>query len=307
MSRAVWMNRETRNDTDRSKFCIFVAADMGAISAFSTAAATLKRNHVLLGAAFIVTMFNFGFTAVTALFPPSLAGLISLPLSGLTLLLTPFFIGGLLAVAYEGLDGVSRVETFLDGGKANYLRLLGSMVLFGALFTALTIAVVIGVAVIAVFVVGMNVTGAGGGLAASGGGLAVVAVAGLLGFLILVLPMYFLQFYAPAIVVSDLGVVDSFKRSAGLVRQNLVSTLGYMLITGLIGVVAGVAGVFVTMFGELYGTTPGTESLFPEVGVAVLVPVVIVVVVVTTVLSAFGVAYQVAFYDDRLATLESLA
>ena len=276
---------------------------MGAISAFSTAAATLKRNHVLLGMAFLVTLFNFGFTAVTAVLPPSIAGLVSLPLSGLTFLLMPFFVGGLLAIAYEGLDGNGRFETFLDGGRANYLRLLGAMVLFGVLFSVITVAVVIGVGVVAVFVVGMNVTGAGGGLAASGGGLAVVAIAGLLGFLALVLPMYFLQFYAPAIVVSNLGVVESFERSAGLVRRNLVPTLGYMAISAVVGVVAGLAGVVVTVFGGIYAGTAGTEPLLPEVGVAVLVLVMVLVVGVTTVISAFGVTYQVAFYDDRLGSL----
>lgn len=276
---------------------------MGAISAFSTTVATLKRNHVLLGMAFLVTLFNFGFTAVTAVLPPSIAGLVSLPLSGLTFLLMPFFVGGLLAIAYEGLDGNGRFETFLDGGKANYLRLLGAMVLFGVLLSVVTVVVVIGVGVVAVFVVGMNVTGAGGGLAASGGGLAVVAVAGLLAFLALVLPMYFLQFYAPAIVVSNLGVVEAFKRSAGLVRRNLVPTLGYMAISAVVGVVAGLAGLVVTVFGGIYAGTAGTEPLFPEVGVAVLVLVMVLVVGVTTVISAFGVTYQVAFYDDRLGSL----
>ena len=276
---------------------------MGAISATSTAVGTLKRNRVLLGIAFIATLFNFGTTAVTAVFPPSIAGLISLPLSGLSFLVMPFFIGGFFAIAYEGLDGVARFETFLDGGKANYLRLLGAMVLFGVLLGVVAVAVVIVVAVVAVFAVGMNATGGGSALAASSGGLAVVAAVVLVGVLALLLPVFFLQFYAPAIVVSDLGVVDAFKRSAKLVRQNLVSTLGFMVIAAVVSAVAGLSGFVITAFGELYGSAPGAESLLPEVGVAVLVPAVVILVAVTTVASAFGVAYQVAFYDDRLTSL----
>lgn len=276
---------------------------MGAISAFSTAVATLKRNRVLLGAAFLVTLFNFGFTTVTAVFPPSMAGLISLPLSGLTLLLMPFFVGGMLAIAYEGLDGVARVETFLDGGKANYLRLLGAMVLFAVLFSVITVAIVIAVGVVAVFVLGMGFAEGGSSLAASGGGLAVVALVGLVGLLALLLPMLFLQFYAPAVVVSDLGVVDAFKRSAGLVRRNLVSTLGYTAIAALVGSVAGLAGLIVTTFTEVYSATGVTGGLFPEIGVGALGAVMVVSILVTTVVSAFGVAYQVAFYDNRLDSL----
>ena len=276
---------------------------MGAISAASTAVGTLKRNRVLLVGAFLVSLVNFGFTAVMAVLPPSVAGLISLPLSGLTFLFMPFFLGGLLAVAYEGLDGVARFKTFFDGGKTNYLRLLGSMVLFGVVFSVLAFAVIIAVAVVGVFALGMGLSEGGSALAASGGGLAVVALVGLVGVLVLLVPMFFLQFYAPAIVVSDLGIVDAFKRSAGLVRRNLVSTVGYMVIASVVGIVAGLAGLVVTLFGESYGGTPGIGTLLPEVGVAVLVPAIIVVVVVTTVISAFGVAYQVAFYDDRLASL----
>lgn len=272
---------------------------MGAISAASSAGGTIKRNGVLLGAAFVVAVVNFALTAVPMAFPPSMAGLVSLPLSGATLLLTPFFMGGLLAMADEGLDGSTQFGTFLDGGKANYLRLLGAMVLFAVLFAVLAFVIVLGIAVVGVFAIGVDST-AGGMATGSGGGLGVVLLLGLVGFFVLLLPMFFLQFYGPAIVVSDLGIVDGLKRSAGLVRRNLVSTLGYSMIAALVGVLAGIAGIPLTLSRELSGG--GTAGAFPEVslGLGLLAGVLVLSVAVTTVVSAFGVTYQVAFYEDRL-------
>lgn len=273
---------------------------MGAISALSTAVSTLKRNGVLFGAALLVTVVNFALALVPTAFSPPMAGLVSLPLSGLSLLVTPFFMGGLLAMADEGLGGTTRFDTFLEGGKANYLRLLGAMVLFAVLFAVLAFVVVLGVAVVGIFAIGVDSTG-GGLTTGSGGGIAVVLLLGLVGLLVLLLPMFFLQFYGAAVVVSDLGIVDSLKRSFGLVRRNLVSTLGYSLVAGFVGVLAGIAGIPVTLTSELYGGT-STAGAFPDVslGLGLLAGVLVLSLVVTTVVSAFGVTYQVAFYEDRL-------
>lgn len=276
---------------------------MGAIAAFSTAVGILERNRALLGVALVATVVNFGLASVTAVLPQPTAGLASLPLTGITYLVMPFFIGGMLAMADEGLDGVTRFDTFVAAGKANYLRLLVSMVLFGVAIGVLAFAVVIGVAVIGVFAIGVNATGAGSPMATMGGGLATIAVLGLVGFLLVMVPVFFLQFYAPAIVVSDLGVVESFKRSAGLVRRNLLSTLGYTAIVSLVGVVAGLAGAIVSTLGGLYGNGAEMTGALPDLGVGVLAVAAVVALVLTTLVSAFGVAYQVSFYTDRLDSL----
>ncbi|USZ68510.1 hypothetical protein NGM10_01925 [Halorussus salilacus] len=276
---------------------------MGAISSFSTAVGVLARSRALLGVALLASAANLGLAAVPATFPEPMAGLVSLPLTGITYLVLPFFVGGMLAMAEEGLDGVGGLGAFAAGGKSNYLRLLASMLLFGVVFGILAFVVMLGLAVVGIFVVGVNATGAGSSLAAANASVITMALLALVGLLVLMIPPFFLQFYAPAIVVSDLGVVESFQRSAGLVRRNLASTLGYSAIAGLAGSAAGVAGVVASLLGGTYGDTTTTGAAVPEVGLGVVAAAAVLTVVVTTLVSAFGVVYQVAFYTDRLDSL----
>ncbi|WP_157971769.1 DUF7847 domain-containing protein [Halorussus litoreus] len=276
---------------------------MGAISALSTAVQTLKRNTVLFAATFLVVLVNFAISGAMYALPPSTAGLASVPLSWASMLLTPFLMGGLLAMADEGLGGRTRLGTFLDGGRANYLRLLASMVLFGILLAVIGFAAVVGFAVLAVFTVGMSATGAAGSVTASSGSLVVLGVFAFVAAVVTFLPMFFLQFYGAAVVVSDLGPVDSFKRSSGLVRRNLLSTLGYSAVTivvgGTVGVVAGVASLVASLSFQSEQFS-GTELPLPELSLGAVAAAAIVAVVLTTVVSAFASVYQVAFYEDVL-------
>jgi len=268
---------------------------MGAISALSTTGRTLARNGVLIGAAVLVALVNLLPTGLSALLPPSAVGLVSLPLSGLSLLVTPFFMGGLLSMADEGLDGTARFGTFLAGGREHYLRLLAAMLLFAVAFLVILLAL----AVVGAFAVGASA----GSVATSGGSVAALAVAGVVALLAVGLPLFFLQFYAAAVVVSDLDVVASFERSAGLVRRNLVSTLGYSVVALALGAVGGVVGGVLTLLGGLAGQGAATGAEIPELGSGVLLAVGAVTVLVTALLSAFGATYQVAFYDDCLDSL----
>ncbi|WP_134670888.1 DUF7847 domain-containing protein [Halorussus marinus] len=280
---------------------------MGAISSLSTTGRTLARNSSLFGAAFVVTLVSFLPTGLSVLLPPPTAGVVMVPLSGLSLLVVPFLTGGLLSMAREGLDGTASFETFLAGGRKHYLRLLAAIVLFVVLFGA--IGAVLGMAAIAAFAVGVGA----GSAAITEASLVALAILGVLGVLAVGLPVFFLQFYAAAVVVSDLGVAASFKRSAGLVRRNLVSALGYSAVSLAIGAVGGLLGVFFTLFGGAgvespapgagAGAGPGVGTGVPEVAPGVLVAVGAAMVVLTALLSAFGVTYQVAFYDDCLDSL----
>ncbi|UPV73849.1 hypothetical protein M0R89_15045 [Halorussus limi] len=272
---------------------------MGATSALSTTGRTLKRNTALFAAAFVLTVISLAPSGVNALLPPVMAGLVSLLLSGVSLFVTPFFMGGLLSMADEGLSGTTRLGTFVRGGKANYVRLLGAMVLFGVLLTVVGFVVLVVGAVVGAVVFGISAGAAGQSLAGSGVSVVFLVLLVLLGALAFLLPVFVFQFYAAAVVVSDLGIVDSFKRSAAVVRRNLVSTLGYTVVVTAAGLVTGVASASVSLFTG-YGTS-GTAAT--EVGVAVLVPILLAVALVSTVVSAFGSVYQVAFYEDCLDSL----
>lgn len=276
---------------------------MGAISALSTTGRTLKRNGVLFVAAFVVTLVNGLPSGATLVVPESVAGLASIPLSLLTFVLSPFFLGGMLSMADEGIDGVTRFETFVAGGKANYFRLLATMVLFALLVGAIAALVTIAIAVVGIFVVGFNATGAGGPMVGSGESLAVLVLLGLVGLVAVLGPVFFLQFYAPAVVISELGVVDALKRSAGVVRRNFVSTLGYSVIAALVGLLAGIVGTGVG-FVSGFSAMGSMAASGPEFGYSVLAVIVFVSVVISTVISAFGSVYQVAFYEDCLDSLD---
>jgi hypothetical protein len=278
---------------------------MGAISALSTTSRTLKRNSVLFAIALIITLVSLAPSGISALLSPPVAWILSLPLSFLLFFLSPFFLGGLLSMASEGIDGTTRFETFVAGGKDNYIRLFGAMVLLAILFGAIAAIVTTGIAVTAVFVLGMNSAGAGGAMVGGAGSLGIVTLLGLLGALVVLLPMFLFQFYAPAVVVSDLGIVDSLKRSAGLVRRNLVSTLGYSAIIGLVGLVAGVSGAVVSMpSGFNRVGMASMASANPGLGIGFVVAALVVSVLVSTVVAAFGSVYQVAFYGECLESLD---
>lgn len=215
------------------------------------------------------------------------------------LLVVPFLMGGLLSMAHEGLGGTTGFGTLIRGGKENYLRLFGAMVLFSVFIGVVAVVTVIGVALVGAFAVGSTATGAAG--AASSGSIALVVAVGVASFAAVLLPTFFLQFYAPAIVVSDLGVVDAFRRSAGLVRQNFLSALGYTGISMLVGLVSGLgAFVLIGFGGALSGTaTAAPTTPLADASVGVLAVGLVVAVAVSTVIAAFASTYQVAFYDDR--------
>jgi hypothetical protein len=272
---------------------------MGTISALSTAGRTLKRNSVLVAIAFVVSLVNVAPSGVSTILPPSTAWLLSLPMYALIFFLGPFFMGGLLSMASEGIDGTTRLETFVEGGKENYLPLFGAMILFGIFFGILVGVVTVGIAVVGVFVVGMSSAGAGGAMAGGASSLGIVALLGLVGAFVMLLPVFFLQFYGPAIVVSDQGIVGSLKHSAGLVRRNLASTLGYSVVIGLVSLVGGAAGFLLSMASGA-GRIGATRMLSPEVGLGVAVAGLLVTALVSTVVSAFGSVYQVAFYEETL-------
>ncbi|WP_128478280.1 DUF7847 domain-containing protein [Halorussus pelagicus] len=272
---------------------------MGAISALSTTGRTLKRNGVLFAAAFVIMLVSLIPSGISAVLPPAAAALASMVGSGLSLLLTPFFTGGILSMAYEGLDGTTGFDTFVSGGKDNYVRLLGSMLLFSVLISIIGFTVLVVGAVIAIFVVGTGVSGAEQALTVSGGNFAILVVVGLLGALAFLLPVLFFQFYAPAIVVSDLDIGAAFKRSALLVRRNFVSTLGYLVVAVLVGLVSGISGIGVSVVAG-GGFAETTNAAGPELSLGLLAIVAVLVAVVSTVVSAFGSVYQVAFYDDCL-------
>lgn len=101
----------------------------------------------------------------------------------------------------------------------------------------------------------------------------------MIGTIFFIVPGIFLAvsfvFAQPAVILEDVGVLESFKRSWGLASGNRLQLFGLgVLVTILCGIVGGVigfVGVFVPLFGEyaVFAVT-GAASIF---GLAVLVGV----------------------------------
>ena len=257
---------------------------MAALKALPPAIRAVIRNPILV---VLVGLFGLVQLPQLALQPtqPILATMISLAMTGLVILVLPFFQGGLLGMADEALVGTTNLGTLLSTGKANYVTLL---LAYLALFA---VNVVIG------FVAMVSVIVGGIGLFAGDGqpgffALAVVAVLGVVFLLAYALVVFFVQFYAHAIVLSDSGLVAGFERSIGLVRSHLLSVLGYSFVV-MAGsfVFGGVAGV-----GSLVLSPQPTGFPVLDLSPAVLIGAAIVYVLSVAILGAFYATYSVAFY-----------
>lgn len=223
---------------------------------------------------------------------PTIGMLVSLGLSLVFLVATPFFQAGIIGMADEALDGRTSLNTFVDAGKSNYLSLLV------AYLALIAINFVLGMIGFFVVLAGSIFAFDGGGLASIPASvLAVVAVVVALVVLAYLLALFFLQFYGQAIVIDGFDAVDGLKHSVGVVRRHLASTLGYTLLLAVIGGVAGfVFGLasVVTSAGTM-GTTPPTVG-FAEPSLGVAVAVALLVVVLGTAFGGFFGIYSVAFY-----------
>ncbi|WP_255151375.1 hypothetical protein [Halorarius halobius] len=260
---------------------------MAVLSSLRRTPGALARNPIVFVPVFVLLLTQVPTMLLQATFP-ILASLVSLLVSLLFIVVVPFFQGGLIAMSDEALDGTTSLDRFVAAGKANYTSLLVAYLL---LLVANFVLGVVGF--LAAIVAGVAVfAGAGGpSLAAVG-----VLGAGLLLFLLAYLAVvFFIQFYGQAVVLDGHGAIDGLKHSVGVVRGNLLSSLGYSLLVGLLGLVAG--GVFgVASLLTTPEATAGTALAQPSPGV--LAGVGVVVLVVGTLFGGFFGVYSVAFYRE---------
>ncbi|MFB6129839.1 MAG: hypothetical protein ABEJ28_03350, partial [Salinigranum sp.] len=228
---------------------------MAAIQALQTALDALRRNPVL---------FLGGLILGAILLPQSALQLLQVPLAPfalqvVTFFVTPFVVAGLVGMADESLAGSTRLGTLTAVGRDRYVPLLLGNFVQLAIFVVFGVAFVI---VAVVWAVTMGASAAGGltpGAIGAGAVLGVLLVVGLL-VLVLIVVMFFIQFFAVAIVVDEEGPIEGFSASFGLVRRNLLSTLGYSIINFVVAVVATapVSGfVLYRTFSNINAAAPG--------------------------------------------------
>ena len=257
---------------------------MAALNSLRPAIRALIENPILI---VIVGLYGLVQLPQLALQPtqPIVAVIISLGITGVMLVVMPFFQGGLLGMADEALNGQTSLGTLVSEGKTNYVRLL---LAYLALFA---VNLVFGFVVFIAMILG-GIGLFAGDSQPSLAALGAIAVVGILVVLAYLLVIFFIQFYAHAIVLTDTTLVDGFKRSVSLVRKNIASTFGYTLLL-LVGSVffGGIGSI-----ASLLLSPQATELPLPDVSLPVLAVAAIVYVVALAILGAFYATYSVAFY-----------
>lgn len=260
---------------------------MAALKALQPAVSGLLRNPIL----FVITGL-YGVVQLPQLLlqgqDPLLVGVVSLLFSGILLFVFPFFQGGLLAMGDEAITGTTSLNTLLQAGKSNYIALLLAYLIL------LAINLVFGI----MLFFGILIGGVGlyaGGFEPSLAIIALLAGLGLLFVLAYVLVMFFVQFYAHAIVLSDTELIDGFKRSIGLVRRRWLSVTGYSVLLVVGGAFFGGvgAGMMALVTGE-----PIFGREVPDLSIPLLIVALIVFLLSIAFIGALYATYSVAFYRE---------
>jgi hypothetical protein len=270
---------------------------MRPLNALQQAVSTAVREPIVLGVAALVSLLQIPVLLAQLLEPPLYATVASLGVNLVILVLAPFTQGGMIGLADRALDGRGTFRTFLAAGRDNYVSMFVAYLLLIAVTVVLTV-----VTLLLLLVVGTGLGAVAAGVSSTPGvmlpggvvGLVVVGLVVLVGLAVLV-AFLFIQFYGQAIVIDDYGAAGGFKRSAGLVRRHLLSTLGYSVVVflggGTLGLVGGVASTLIS------GDVPGTMDL-GVTAPALVAGLILFVYVVSTLSSVFASLYSVAFYRD---------
>ncbi|MFC7097625.1 hypothetical protein [Halobaculum marinum] len=249
--------------------------------------ATLVRNPALFVPVLVLTLLQTPQLLLQSS-APLLASVVSLAVSALFLVVTPFVQAGFIGMADEALDGHTSLSTFVAAGKANFVQVFLVYLLLVGVNLALGL---FGFVAAVVAVVSLY---PGGGTPSTpllvAAGLVVLAV--VLAYLVLV---FVVQFYGQAIVVDDYDALDALRHSYALVRRNLVSVLGYTLLVGALG---GGFGAVVGLSSVLTMPAVPTDPLavgFPSLGAVALSAVLIVV---GTLFGSFIGTLSVSYYRE---------
>ena len=287
---------------------------MGVVQSLTESLGVLKRNPVVFAVGVLYAVILLPQTALSLMNIPFVPQLLQL----LTFFLTPFVLAGLLGMVYEGRVRSTGIGTFVKIGKSKYLSLLAANLIQVAI--GITFAIVSFFVLIALtFILGIGVATASpeSGLAAFGITFA-VAVGGLL--LVFLFVQFFLQFYAPAIVVDNVSFVGGYRRSVGVVKRNIVQALGFGLVNLLLalllispGILLAVAAVLgLGPFGGVSAAGPGAAGVGTAgasgisgttgatgFGSLLTGGMVAYSFVMTVVMTPFRTAFSVSFYDNH--------
>lgn len=205
---------------------------MSAIRALRTAVDALSDGPVLVLGGLCYALVVLPQQALQLAGVPLVPSLLQM----LTFFLTPFVVAGVVGLARTALDGEASFDTFTAVGADRYVDLLlATFVEFG-----IKLAFGIGFVVLGFLLL---TTAGSSGPATLVGSLVVGAVA-----VAYVLVLFGIQFYPVVVVLDDTGPVDAVTGSVAFVRSNLLSTLGFSVVTVLFGTLAALPVVGVAAY-----------------------------------------------------------
>lgn len=196
---------------------------MAALGALRQVPGTLRRNPVLFAPVLVLVVIQLPALALQRT-DPLLSTVVSFLVSLVSLVVVPFVHAGLVGMVDEGLDGRTSLDTFRRSGREYYVSTIAATVLVVLLALALAILALLGT--LLGFVVLLATGNDAGHLFLLGASLSLLAFVGFLAAL------FFVQFFAQAIVVDGCDAVGGLERSVSLVRAHLRSALGYSLFVG---------------------------------------------------------------------------
>ncbi|MFC7166050.1 hypothetical protein [Halospeciosus flavus] len=260
---------------------------MAVLNALRRTPSALARNPVVFVPVLVLMLFQLPQFLLQTV-DPLLSSLVSLVMTLVFVLAVPFFQGGMIAMADESLDGHTSLQTFIEEGKANYVSI------FVAYLALMAVNLLLGMVAFFLGIFGGVLYFGSGGLDSAN--ILILAIFGavvLLVVLLYMLVLFFVQFYGQAIVLEGHGAVEGLKRSVSVVRHHLVSTLGYTVLCGGIG---GVAGAVFGVASLLMSPRSMMALSLPEPSLLIIVGTSLLVVAGGTVFGGVFAVYSVSFY-----------
>lgn len=231
---------------------------------------------------------------------PVTSAILSIGVGLLTILLLPFIFAGLVGMADEALDGKTSFNTFMETGKRYYTSMLGAYLLVLGASLILGIVAVIGFAVLGIAVFAAIGGASGAGL--SGPAFAGIALTVIVGLFLFFIPLFFIQFYGQAIVLDGEGAIGGFKRSATLVRRNLLSVFGYSAFVFGVSLVFGFLTSIPSTLLSVQTAQPSPAPGFPEIPLSIIAGLIIVGMILLGLIGSLFLTFSVAFYRSLDST-----
>jgi hypothetical protein len=261
---------------------------------------------------FFPLLIAFGLTADIESLTPIIVGGVFL-LMGIFLVDTFLTAGWVYMNKRAVVDGRTEFADLWVGSKKYFLRILGGRLLVAMVFV-LPVAVGTAVAVASILTLNLGEMIALGELtAATIFSLLAPIVFTLLGivFVVALIELVFYIFLVPwmqALVVDDLGIMQSIKSSFVFVRSNLATIIGYMAISGIAWLLASLATSFVwpsISYSEL-----GNPAIYTDSGrllELMLRASNVAYSMISALLSAFFTLLLFFIYADRAHGLQTFA